>query len=141
MDDIGIGATGPIFFLSHRRGRKGPLILPERRTASQPSEQEERALGVGAGGFGYDQDMHFLPADPEHLREPRLVSAAGERQLHLAGEFVPQRSRLAGSQHLAAFPAAATLPKFHRRFLRLVGTDDDGVGQRVKLLQSGGRKR
>lgn len=104
---------------------------------TQPDEKQERALGIGAGVFGYEEAVHPLAWQAENTCEPRLVAMAREMFLAGAGEFIPQRRGRPGPKRRespARFGRAGDLPggaaaEARRRL--------DSPHQRVEIAQAG----
>ena len=65
---------------------------------AQPSEQEQRALGIQATGLRLQAHMQPLTGYPQDACQVRLATALAEQRRHLSDQFVPQRSVRSGLQ-------------------------------------------
>ena len=75
--------------------------LTSLAAAGDPAEEQQGALGVKAGGAGFEAVLDSLARQSEDAREFHFVAAAMEAGTSLTDQFVPERCGGAGAQCLA----------------------------------------
>lgn len=104
----------------------------------QPGEQLERALGVGAGFLGDQEDMQALAMKTEQAGQLGFFAALLEGLFDGGSEFVPERGIGSGPERGALAGPTAGLMDFFGGRGGDAGGGDQAVGQRRDLVQTTG---